>query len=129
MPSLPCYATRIGQIRRVLGEAGVVQLLNRGGLDHESGQTRRVQVRHRTDDSVWKGIATPTESRLLEVPQPKIMHLATSAGIGLTNTFGRETKLLCCKARGHAHARKFKRLRRATKRQRVILCIALPGTR
>jgi IS5 family transposase len=76
-----------------------------------------------------KAIAHPTDSRLLEVSRRKIVRLAKAAGIGLKKTFERETKVLCRKAGGHAHARQFKRLRRVVKRQRTILGIVLREVR
>jgi IS5 family transposase len=76
-----------------------------------------------------KAIAHPTDSRLLEVARRKIVRLAKAVGIGLKKTFERETKVLCRKAGGHAHARQFKRLRRVVKRQRTILGIVLREVR
>jgi IS5 family transposase len=49
-PRLPCDATQIGRFRRVLGEAGVEQLLKtttRGGRGARRGDQARVRARDR----------------------------------------------------------------------------------
>jgi IS5 family transposase len=131
-PRLPCDATQIGRFRRILGEAGVEQLLKTtieaavAMKMVKPAEFERVIV----DTTVQeKAIAHPTDSRLLEVSRRKIVRLAKAAGIGLKKTFERETKVLCRKAGGHAHARQFKRLRRVVKRQRTILGIVLREVR
>jgi IS5 family transposase len=131
-PRLPCDATQIGRILRVLGEAGVEQLL-KSTIEAavamkmvKPAEFERVIV----DTAVQeKAIAHPTDSRFLEVSRRKIVRLAKAAGVGLKKTFERETKVLCRKAGGHAHARQFKRLRRVVKRQRTILGIVLREVR
>jgi IS5 family transposase len=131
-PRLPCDATQIGRFRRVLGEASVEQLLKTtieaavAMKMVKPAEFERVIV----DTTVQeKAIAHPTDSRLLEVSRRKIVRLAKAVGIGLKKTFERETKVLCRKAGGHAHARQFRRLRRVVKRQRTILGIVLREVR
>lgn len=60
-----------------------------------------------------KAVAHPTDSRLLEVVRHPLVKAAKVAGIGLKQTFVREGKELRRCAGGDAHARQFKRLRRA----------------
>lgn len=72
-----------------------------------------------------KAIAHPVDSRLLEIARGKVVQAAKRVGITLKQTFAKEGKALRRKAGGYAHARQFRRLRRAVKRQRTILGIVL----
>ena len=72
-----------------------------------------------------KAIAHPVDSRLLEIARSKVVQAAKIVGITLKQTFVKEGKELRRKAGGYAHAKQFKRLRRALKRQRTILGIVL----
>ena len=121
---LPCDATQIGRFRRVLGEAGVEQLLKTtieaavAIKAVKPAEFERVIV----DTTVQeKAIAHPTDSRLLEVAREKIARLAKRAGLKLKLTHEREGKTLRRKAAGYAHAKQFKRLKRTLRRQRTIL--------
>jgi IS5 family transposase len=123
-PRLPCDATQIGRFRRVLGEAGVEQLLKTtietavGMKAIKPAEFERVIV----DSTVQeKAIAHPTDSRLLEVAREKIARLAQRAGLRLKQTHQREGKALRRRASGYAHAKQFKRLKRVLRRQRTIL--------
>jgi len=123
-PRLPCDATQIGRFRRVLGEAGVEQLLKTtieaavGMKAIKPAEFERVIV----DSTVQeKAIAHPTDSRLLEVAREKIARLAQRAGLQLKQTHQREGKTLRRRAAGYAHAKQFKRLKRVLRRQRTIL--------
>jgi transposase, IS5 family len=66
-------------------------------------------------------IALPTDSRLLETARLKLVEAAQDAGIVLKQTFAKEGRELGRKAGRHAHARQFKRMRSAIKRQRTIV--------
>lgn len=68
-----------------------------------------------------KAVAHPTDSRLLEVERAKLVEAAKDAGIALKQTFAKEGQQLNHKAGCYAHARQFKRMRRAIKRQRTIV--------
>ena len=72
-----------------------------------------------------KTIAHPVDSRLLEIARGKVVQAARRVGIALKQTVAKEGKVLCRKADDYAHARQFRRLRRAVKRQRTILGIVL----
>ena len=80
---LPCDATQIGRFRRVLGEAGVEQLLK---TTIEAAvaikAVKPVELERVIVDSTVqeKAIAHPTDSRLLEVARAKIARLAKRAG-------------------------------------------------
>lgn len=120
----PCDATTLVKFRQLLGEEGVEELL---------AQTINVAVQLKlikpqelarviVDSTVQhKSIAHPTDSRLLETARVKLVEAAKDAGIDLKQTFSKEGKELGRKAGRYAHARQFKRMRRAIKRQRTIV--------
>ena len=123
-PRLPCDPAQISRFRRVLGEAGVEQLLKttiEAAVD--MGAVKKTEFERVIVDTTVqsKAIAHPTDSRLLEVARDKIARLAKRAGIQLKQTHEREGKALRRKAGGYAHAKQFKRLRGVLKRQRTIL--------
>ncbi|MFG6417389.1 transposase, partial [Roseateles sp. DC23W] len=76
---LPCDATQIGRFRRVLGEAGVEQLLKttiEAAVAMKAAKPVELE-RVTVDTTVQeKAIAHPTDSRLLEVARAKIARLA-----------------------------------------------------
>ena len=123
-PRLPCDATQIGRFRRVLGEAGVEQLL-KSTIEAavamkviKPAEFERVIV----DTTVQEGaVAHPTDSRLLEIARHKVASAAKRAGIAVKQTFAKQGKVLRRKAGGYAHAKQFKRLARTVRRQRTIL--------
>jgi transposase, IS5 family len=120
----PCDASTLVKFRQLLGEEGVEELL---------AQTINVAVdlklikpqeltRVIVDSTVQhKAIAHPTDSRLLETARTKLVEAAKDAGIDLKQTFAKEGKELGRKAGRYAHARQFKRMRRAIKRQRTVV--------
>lgn len=120
----PCDATTLVKFRQLLGEEGVEELL---------AQTINVAVdlklikpqeltRVIVDSTVQhKAIAHPTDSRLLETARTKLVEEAKEVGIDLKQTFAKEGKDLTRKAGRYAHARQFKRMRRAIKRQSTIV--------
>ena len=123
-PRLPCDATQIGRFRRVLGEAGVEQLLKSTIEASVSiGVVKKTEFEMIIVDTTVqeKAIAHPTDSRLLEIARHKIASAAKQAGIAVKQTFAKEGKALRRKAGGYAHAKQFKRLRRTVKRQNTML--------
>jgi IS5 family transposase len=124
----PCDPTQIGRFRRAIGEDGM-ELLLKATID-TAVSTKAVKPaefeRVIVDTTVQeKAIAHPVDSRLLEIARYKVVAAAKRAGIGLKQTFAKEGKELCRKAGGYAHAKQFKRLRKAVKRQRTILGIVM----
>lgn len=121
---LPCDATTLVKFRKLLGEEGVEELL---------AQTINVAVDLKlikpqelsqviVDSTVQeKAIAHPTDSRLLEVARTKLVEAAKDAGIALKQTFAKEGQALSHQSGRYAHARQFKRMRRAIRRQRTIV--------
>jgi IS5 family transposase len=123
-PRLPCDATQIGRFRRVLGEAGVEQLLKSTiEASVSMGVVKKSEFERIIVDTTVqeKAIAHPTDSRLLEIARHKVASAAKRCGIALKQTFAKEGRELRRKAGGYAHAKQFRRLRRTVKRQRTIL--------
>ena len=113
-----CDATTLVKFRQLLGEEGVEELL---------AQTINVAVELKlirviVDSTVQhKAIAHPTDSRLLETACTKLVEVAKDAGIGLKQTYAKEAAQLSRKAGRYAHARQFKRMKGAIKRQSTIV--------
>ena len=120
----PCDATTLVKFRQLLGEEGVEELLAQTINVAVELQLIKPQELARVivDSTVQhKAIAHPTDSRLLETARIKLVDAAKDAGIDLKQTFAKEGKELGRKAGRYAHARQFKRMRRAIKRQRTIV--------
>ena len=123
-PRLPCDHTQIGRFRRLLGEAGVEQLLK---TTLEAAVAMKLVNRSEferviVDTTVQeKAIAHPTDSRLLEIARHKVASAAKRVGIAVKQTFAKQGRALRRKAGGYAHAKQFRRLARTVKRQRTIL--------
>ena len=127
-PRLPCDATHIGRFRTAIGEAGMELLLKftiETAVEIKAvnpAEFERIIV----DTTVQeKAIAHPVDSRLLEIARHKVVSAAKRTGIALKQTFAKEGKELRRKAGGYAHAKQFKRLRKAVKRQRTILGVVI----
>lgn len=120
----PCDATTLIKFRQLLGDEGVEELLAQTinaavdmGLIAKSELSRVI-----VDSTVQsKAIAHPTDSRLLEVARDKLVQAAKDAGIALKQTFVKEGKQLARKAGRYAHAKQFRRMRKAIGRQRTVL--------
>ena len=96
-PKLPCDATQLGRFRKILGEAGVEQLLKTTIETAVAIQAAKKTEFERVivDTTVQeKAVAHPTDTRLLEVTREKITRLAKRAGISLKMTYEREGKRL-----------------------------------
>lgn len=131
-PRLPCDATQIGRFRRVLGEAGVEELLQSTiEAAVTMGAVKKTEFgRVIVDTTVQeKAIAHPVDSRLLEIARHKVASAAKRAGLLFKQTFAKEGNELRRKAGGYAHAKQFKRLRRTLKRQRTILGVVIRDAR
>jgi transposase, IS5 family len=127
-PRLPCDATQIGRFRRAIGEEGLQQLLKatiNTAVDIKVIKPAKLE-RVIVDTTVQeKAIAHPVDSRLLEIARHKVVSAAKRCGILLQQTFAKEAKELRRKAGGYAHAKQFKRLKKAVKRQRTILGVVV----
>ena len=122
--ALPCDATTLVKFRALLGEDGVEELLSQTitaavSMKLISPKELATVV---VDSTVQpKAIAHPTDSKLLETARQKLVAAAKDAGIDLKQTFAKEGRLLRFKAGRYAHAKQFKRMGRAIKRQRTIV--------
>lgn len=127
-PRLPCDATQIGRFRCAIGEAGLAQLLKctiETAVEIKAVKPAEFE-RIIVDTTVQeKAIAYPVDSRLLEIARHKVVSAAKRAGIQLKQTFAREGKTLRRKAGGYAHAKQFRRMKKAIKRQRTILGVVM----
>jgi hypothetical protein len=104
-PRLPCDPAQISRFRRVLGEAGVEQLLKTTiGAAVTMGAVKKTEFERVIVDTTVqsKAIAHPTDSRLLQVAREKVARLARRAGIQLKQRHEREGKTLRRKAGGYA---------------------------
>ena len=120
----PCDATTLVKFRQLLGEEGVEELLAQ--TIHVAVDLKLIKAHELTrvivDTTAQpKAIAHPTDSRLLETAPAKLVDSAKEAGIDLKQTFAKEGKQLSRQAGRYAHARQFKRMRRAIRRQRTIV--------
>ena len=121
---LPCDPSGLTRFRRVLGDAGVEELLAKTIETAVSIKAIAPKDLERVivDSTVQeKAIAYPTDSRLLDVARRKLVLLAKRAGLVLRQTFDKEGRSLKRRAGGYAHAKQFRRLRGVLKRQRTIL--------
>ena len=121
---VPCDATTLVKFRKLLGEEGVEELLAQTITVAVELKLIKPQELNRVivDSTVQeKAIAHPTDSRLLETARIKLVDAAKAAGISLKQTFAKEGAQLSRQAGRYAHARQFKRMRRAIKRQRTIV--------
>lgn len=120
----PCDATTLVKFRQLLGEEGVEELLSQTiNVALELKVIKPQELSRVIVDSTvqHKAIAHPTDSRLLETARVKLVQVAREVGIDLKQTFAKEGQHLNRKAGRYAHARQFKRMRRAVKRQRTIV--------
>ena len=127
-PKLPCDPAQISRFRKILGEAGVEQLLKTtieaavAMKAVKKTEFERVIV----DTTVQeKAIAHPTDARLLDVARQILVRHAKRGGIALKQTYERECKALRRRAGGYAHAKQFKRLKTVLKRQRTIVGVLI----
>ena len=120
----PCDATTLAKFRQLLGEEGVEELLAQSiNVAVELKLIQPSELSRVIVDSTvqHKSIAHPTDSRLLETARTKLVEVAKDAGIGLKQTYAKEAAQLSRKAGRYAHARQFKRMKGAIKRQRTIV--------
>jgi transposase, IS5 family len=120
----PCDATTLVKFRQLLGEEGVEELLAQTiNVAVELKLIKPQELSHVIIDSTvqHKAMAHPTDSRLLESARVKLVEAAKDAGIDLKQTFAKEGRELNRKAARYAHARQFKRMRQAIRRQRTIV--------
>jgi len=115
----PIDPSSLTRWRGRIGEEGVEWLLTQtiragqisGAIDQ--GSLKRVAV----DTTVMeKAIAHPTESRLLDRARSQLVALAQEAGLDLRQSYTRLSPRLALQVGRYAHAKQFKRMRKALKR-------------
>lgn len=112
----PIDPSSLTRWRKRLGEAGVEELLS-VTLDAsvrcqaiKPGSLKTVIV----DTTVMpKAVAHPTDSRLLERAREQLVKAAADHGLKLRQNYNREAPRLAVQIGRYAHARQFKRMRRA----------------
>jgi IS5 family transposase len=116
---LPIDPSSLTRWRARIGEEGVEWLLTQtiragqksGAIDGDS--VKRVAV----DTTVMeKAIAHPTDARLYERAREQLVALAQQAGVELRQSYARLAPRLALQVGRYAHARQFKRMRKALKR-------------
>jgi IS5 family transposase len=116
---LPIDASSMSRWRNRIGEEGVEWLLTetiRAG--QRAGTVQDDHLKKVTVDTtvMEKNIAHPTDARLYEVARRKLVGLARAAGIGLRQNYNRLGPRLSGQVGRYAHARQFKRMRKALRR-------------
>ena len=116
---LPIDASSMTRGRNRIGEEGVEWLLTetiRAG--QRAGTVQDDHLKKVTVDTtvMEKNIAHPTDARLYEVARRKLVGLARAAGIGLRQNYNRLGPRLSGQVGRYAHARQFKRMRKALRR-------------
>jgi IS5 family transposase len=127
-PKLPCDPSQISRFRKILGEAGMEQLLKTTIETAAAIQAvKRAEFECVIVDTTVqeKAVSHPVDARLLEVSREKLVRLAKRAGIALKMTYEREGKVLRRRASGYSHAKQFKRMRAVLRCQRTILGVLL----
>lgn len=112
----PIHPSSLSRWRDRIGEEGAEWLLTKtikagraGGVIDDSGLSR-VSV----DTTVMeKNIAHPTDGRLYETARRKLVALAGDLGLSLRQTYARKAPQLALQVGRYAHARQFKRMRKA----------------
>jgi IS5 family transposase len=116
---LPIDPSSMTRWRNRIGEEGVEWLLTetiRAG--QRAGTVQDDHLKKVTVDTtvMEKNIAHPTDARLYETARRKLVGLAGEAGIELRQNYNRLGPRLCGQVGRYAHARQFRRMRKALRR-------------
>jgi IS5 family transposase len=112
----PIHPSSLSRWRGRIGEEGVEWLLTKTiEAGRASGAlSERSLAEIAVDTTVMeKAIAHPTDSRLYERARRSLVALAGRAGITLRQNYNRLTPRLAARVGRHAHARQFRRMRKA----------------
>ena len=112
----PIDPSSLTRWRKRIGEEGVEWLLTKTiEAGRASGTVaNRSLERVSVDTTVMeKNIAHPTDARLYEKARQKLVALAAEAGVELRQSYARLAPRLAAKAGRYAHARQFRRMRKA----------------
>jgi len=116
---LPLDPSSLTRWRQRIGEEGVEWLLTQTiEAGKRAGTVKGSDLKRITVDTtvMEKNIAHPTDARLYETARRKLVGLAREAGIGLRQNYNRLAPRLAGQVGRYAHARQFKRMRKALRR-------------
>lgn len=116
---LPLDPSSMTRWRKRIGEEGVEWLLTQTiEAGKCAGAVKGNDLNRVTVDTtvMEKNIAHPTDARLYETARHKLVGLAREAGIGLRQNYNRLAPWLAGQVGRYAHARQFKRMRKALRR-------------
>ncbi|MFC7739606.1 IS5 family transposase, partial [Roseomonas sp. GCM10028921] len=112
----PIHPSSLSRWRGRIGEEGVEWLLTKTieAARAAGAVSERSLAEIAVDTTVMeKAIAHPTDSRLYEKARHSLVALAGKAGIRLRQNYNRKAPRLAAQAGRHAHARQFRRMRKA----------------
>jgi IS5 family transposase len=116
---LPLDPSSLTRWRNRIGEEGVEWLLTQTiEAGKRAGTVKGSDLKRVTVDTtvMEKNITHPTDARLYETARRKLVGLAREAGIGLRQNYNRLSPRLAGQVGRYAHARQFKRMRKALRR-------------
>ena len=115
----PIDPTSLTRWRKRIGEEGVEWLLTKTiEAGRKSGAVEDKSLEQVAVDTtvMEKAIAHPTDSRLVERARAQLVDLAREAGIELRQSYARLAPRLAAQVGRYAHARQFKRMRKALRK-------------
>ena len=116
---LPLDSSSLTRWRKRIGEEGVEWMLTQTiEAGKRAGMVKGNDLKRVTVDTtvMEKNIAHPTDAQLYEKARRKLVGLAREAGIGLRQNYNRLAPRLAGQVGRYAHARQFKRMRKALRR-------------
>ena len=116
---LPLDPSSMTRWRQRIGEEGVEWMLTQTiEAGKRAGMVKGNDLKRVTVDTtvMEKNIAHPTDAQLYEKARRKLVGLAREAGIGLRQNYNRLAPRLAGQVGRYAHARQFKRMRKALRR-------------
>ncbi len=116
---LPIDPSSLTRWRQRIGEEGVEWMLTQTiEAGKRTGAVKSNDLKRVTVDTtvMEKNIAHPIDARLYETARRKLVGLAREAGIGLRQNYNRLGPRLAGQVGRYAHARQFKRMRKALRR-------------
>jgi IS5 family transposase len=117
----PIDPTSLTRWRKRIGEEGVEWLLTKTiEAGRKSGAVEERSLNEVAVDTtvMEKNIAHPTDSRLYERARAQLVGLAREAGVELRQSYARLAPRLVAQVGRYAHARQFKRMRKALRKLR-----------
>ena len=112
----PIHPSSLSRWRDRIGDEGAEWLLTKTiEAGRASGVVKDESLSQVSIDTtvMEKNIAYPTDARLYEKARAKLVALAQEAGITLRQTYARKAPALATQVGRYAHARQFKRMRKA----------------